>query len=329
MSSLNLSEYAALKLYKRRNNMDIRNAALKLKRSNGTYYTPAGLIGFKCRKERYTPYSSLDVTAVCKSTDSVSDVREVRLEIGGKAVHSGIMDNMTISENGGLKKIRITSRSFSSMLSQNELEPGLLAGITLNKLMAESMVVPNVTWQSSAESVRYIYVKEHDSQWTAIVNLGLTLNGQYPYIGGTNEVRLTQKSAAVLVPQNVYEVGTTEDYSKMASHYHMKDVNGDYSYNYTDGYAESRGIIRHKYINFDRQFLALADFGLQYKLNFSQRGCRSKFMRYFGWCGEELRSMVKFPDNTVAEVSVIEISGNAKKGIFTMTGCYYDRCCNN
>ncbi len=308
--------------------MDIRNAVLKLKLSNGTYYTPAGLIGFKCRKERYTPYSSLDVTAVCKSADSVSDIREVRLEISGNAVHSGIMDNMTISESGGLKKIRITSRSFSSMLSQNELEPELMAGITLNKLMSESMTVPNVTWQSSTESVRYIYVKEHDSQWTAIVNLGLTLNGQYPYIGGTNEIRLTQRSAAVLVPQNVYEVGTTEDYSKMASHYHMKDVNGDYSYNYTDGYAESRGIIRHKYVNFDRQFLALADFGLQYKLNFSQRGCRSKFMRYLGWCGEELRSMVRFPDNTVAEVSVIEISGNAKKGIFTMTGCYYDRYCN-
>ena len=214
------------------------------------------------------------------------------------------------------------------MLSQNELEPGLLAGITLNKLMSENMVVPNVTWQSSAESVRYIYVKEHDSQWTAIVNLGLTLNGQYPYIGGTNEVRLTQRSAAVLVPQNVYEIGTTEDYSKMASHYHMKDVNGNYTYNYTDGYAEGRGIIRHKYVNFDRQFLALADFGLQYKLNFSQRGCRSKFMRYLGWCGEELRSMVKFPDGTVAEASVIEISGSAKKGIFTMTGCYYDRHCN-
>lgn len=308
--------------------MDIRNAVLKLKLSDGTYYTPVGLIGFKCRKERYTPYSSLDATAVCSSTDSVSDVREVRLEICGEAVHSGIMDNMTISESGGLKKLRITSRSFTSMLSQNELEPGLLAGITLNELMSKKMVVPNVEWQKSEESVRYIYIKEHDSQWTAIVNLGLTLNGQYPYIGGTNEVRLTKRSNEILIPQNVYEVGTTEDYSKMASYYHMKDVNGNYSYNYTDGYAKDRGIIRHKYINFDKQFLALAHFGLQYKLNFSQRGCRSKFMRYLGWCGEELRSMVKFPDNTVAEVSVIEISGNAKKGIFTMTGCYYDRCCN-
>lgn len=308
--------------------MDIRNAALKLKLSNGTYYSPAGLIGFKCRKERYTPYSSLDVTAVCSSSDNVSDVREVRLEIGGKAVHSGIMDNMTIYESGGLKRIRITSRGFTSMLSQNELEPGLLAGITLNKLMSEKMAVPNITWQSSAESVRYIYVKEHDSQWTAIVNLGLTLNGQYPYIGSTNEIRLTQRTADVLIPQNVYEVGSTEDYSKIASHYHMKDVNGDYSYNYTDGYAEGRGIIRHKYVNFDRQFLALADFGLQYKLNFSRRGCRSKFMRYLGWCGEELRSRVKFPDGTVAEVSAVEISGNAKKGIFTMTSCYYDKYCN-
>lgn len=309
--------------------MDIRNAVLKLKRSDDTYYTPAGIIGFRCRKERYTPYSSLDVTAVCQSADSISDVREVLLEIGGEAVHSGIMDNMTISESGGLKRLRITSRSFTSMLSQNEIAPGVLAGITLNKLMSsEKMTVPNVDWQKNAESVRYIYVNEHDSQWTAIVKLGLTLKDQYPYIGGTNEVRLTQRSTEILIPQNVYEVGTTEDYSKMASHYHMKNVNGEYAYNYTDGYAADRDIIRHKYINYDKQFLALAHFGLQYKLNFSQRGCRSKYMRYLGWCGEELRSMVKFPDNTVAEVSVIEISGNAKKGIFTMTGCYYDRCCN-
>lgn len=308
--------------------MDIRNAVLKLKRADGTYFSPVGLIGFRCGKERYTPYSSLDVTAVLGSTDSISDVREVRLEIGGTAVHSGIMDNMTVSESGGVKRLRITSRGFSSMLSQNELEPGLLTGITLNKLMSEKMAVPNVTWQSSTDSARYIYVKEHDSQWSAIVSLGLTLNGQYPHIGGTNEVRLTQRSAAVIVPQNVFETGTTEDYSKMASHYHMKDVNGEYSYNYTDGYAEGRGIIRHKYVNFDRQFLSLADFGLQYRLNFSQRGCRSRYMRYQGWCGEELRSTVRFPDGTAAEVSVIEISGNAKKGIFTMTGCYFDRCCN-
>lgn len=308
--------------------MDIRNAVLRLKLADGTVYDPAGLIGFKCRKERYTPYSSLDVTAVCGNSDEISDVREVRLEIGGKAVHSGILDSMTVYESCGLKRLRITSRGFTSMLSQNELEPGLLAGISLNKLMSEGMAVPNVTWESNADTVRYIYVKEHDSRWTAIVNLGLTLNGQYPYIGGTNEVRLTKKSSEIFTPQDIYEIGGTEDNSKMTSHYHMKDVNGEYTYSFTDGYAESRGIIRHKYISFDRQFLSLADFGLQYKLNFSQRGCKSRFMRYLGWCGEELRSMIRFPDGTSAEVSVIEISGNAKKGVFTMTGCYFDRCCN-
>ncbi|MCM1330056.1 MAG: hypothetical protein NC253_11525 [Ruminococcus sp.] len=308
--------------------MDIRNAVLRLRLADGSYYTPLGLIGFKCRKERYTPYSSLDVTAVCGKADDISDVREVRLEIDGKAVHSGILDNMSVTESGGVKRLRITSRGFSSMLSQNELEPGLLAGITLNKLMSESMVVPNVTWENSADTVRYIYVKEHDSQWSAIVSLGLTLNGQYPYIGGTNEVRLTKKSAEIFVPKNVYEVGGGEDYSKMASYYHMKDVNGDYSYNYTDGYAEGRGIVRHKYVNFDRQFLSLADFGLQYRLNFSRRGCKSRFIRYLGWCGEEVRSTVKFPDGAVYEVSAVEISGNAKKGVVTKTECYFDCYCN-
>lgn len=308
--------------------MDIRNAVLRLRLADGSYYSPLGLVGFKCVKERYTPYSSLDVTAVCGLSDNISDVREVRLEIGGKAVHSGILDNMSVTENGGVKRLRITSRGFSSMLSQNELEPKLMAGITLNQLMSESTAVPNVTWENNADAVRYIYVKEHDSQWSAVVSLGLTLNGQYPYIGGTNEVRLTKKSAEVFVPKNVYETGGTEDYSKTASHYHMKDVNGDYSYNYTDGYAESRGIVRHKYVNFDRQFLSLSDFGLQYKLNFSRRGCKSRFIRYLGWCGEGVRSTVKFPGGAVYEVSAVEISGNAKKGVFTKTECYFDCYCN-
>lgn len=307
--------------------MDIGNAVLTLKLSDGSLYSPDGIIGFKCRKERYTPYSQLDVAAVCG--EHISDVLEVRFEIGGRVVHRGTMDNMTVTESGGNIRLRISSRGFSLMLSQNELEPGLLTGLSLNKLMTEKMCVPNVTWQDSADTVRYIYVKEHDSQWSAIVSLGLTLNGQYPYIYGTNEIRLTPKSTAVTsVPQNIFELGETGDYSKITSHYHMKDVNGDYTYNYTDGFAEARGIIRHKYINFDKQFIALDDFGLQYRLNFTRRGCKSRFVSYIGWGGEELRDRIVFPDGERAEVSAVDICGNVKRGVFTRAACYYDRYCN-
>lgn len=324
--------------------MDMRNAVLKLKKSGGTYYVPNGIIGFRYVKERYTPYTSLDVTALCGSMPANADFREVRLEIGGETVHSGIMDSMTAAESGGAVKLRISSRGFTSMLSQNELEPGTLTWISLNKLMSKKMAASDnsdnsdesdesddsdkwdesgVSWEDSSAEARYIYVKEHDSQWTAIVILGLTLNELYPYIGGANEVRFTPKGT-VFTPQNVFETGRGGEYSKMASHYHMKDVNNGYSYKYTDNYAKNRGIIRHKYVPFDKQFISLNDMGLRYKLKFSERGCQSRFMRYLGWCGEDLTDKVVFPDGTAAAVSRLEICGNAKKGIFTKVSCYYD-----
>lgn len=307
--------------------MDLRNAALKLKMSGGDYYVPRGIIGFRCVKERYTPYVSLDITALCGDMPADTDVREVRLEIGGKVVHSGIMDGMTVTESGGAVKMRITSRGFTSMLSQNELAPGVMTAVSLNSLMSQSTAVPGVTWENSASTARYIYVKEHDSQWTAIVILGLTLNELYPYIGGTNEVRLTPRGT-VFAPGEVFEAGHGGDYSKMVSHYHMKDVSDEYSYNYTDGYAESRGIIRHKYVPFDKQFISLTDMGLRYKLNFSRRGCQSRFMRYTGWRGEDITDRIVFPDGETAEISALEICGNAKRGVYTKAVCYYDGYCN-
>lgn len=303
------------------------STVLRLSTIDGSVFETAKIIGFRCKKERYTPYSSLTVTALADGL--FSDVTEICFEIDGKVLHKGIMDNLTVTESGGRKVLKITSRGFSSMLSQNELEPGLLVGISLNTLMSEQMIVPNVTWQSSDDTVRYIYVKDHDSQWSAIVNLCLTLNEDYPYIGGINEVRLSPTASPLTVsPRKIFEEGTAGDYSKIVSHYHMLDVNDEYSYNYTDGFAEERGIIRHKYIAYDKQFVALDDMGLQYRLNFTERGCKSRFLTYSGYSGEELRDRIIFPDGSDLEISALEICGNAKKGIFTKAYCYFDGYCN-
>ena len=79
--------------------MDIENAVLKLKLSDESLFTVTGIIGFRCVKERYTPYSVLDVTAVC--SEHISDVLEVRFEIGGRVIHRGMTDSMTVTESGG------------------------------------------------------------------------------------------------------------------------------------------------------------------------------------------------------------------------------------
>ena len=303
------------------------NVTLKLHFKDGTALETDKIAAFRCVKERYTPYSTLTVTAETECAQS--DIVKADFSVGGKLIHSGITDTLSAVKSGGRTLLKITSRGFSSMLAQNEIEPGTLTLVSLNKLMSEYLTIPNVTWQNSSETVRYIYVKEHDSQWTAITCLGLTLHEDYPYIGAENEVRLTPAdNPLVVTPEKILEEGIAGDYSRMVSNYHMKDVNGDYTYHYTDGFAEERGIIRHKYIAYDRQYIALDDLGLQYKLNFTERGCKARFLSYLGYSGEELRDKVVFTDGTECEISAMEICGNAKKGVFTKLTCYFDRYCN-
>lgn len=303
------------------------NALLKIHFKNGTTLEIDKVVTFRCAKERYTPYSTLTVTAETECADAA--IVKVDFYVEGKLVHSGIMDLLSVAKSEGRSLLKITSRGFSSMLAQNEIQPGTLTVMSLNKLMSQYMTIPNVTWQNSSETVRYIYVKEHDSQWTAVTCLGLTLHETYPYIGAVNEIRLTPAdNPLVVTPQKIFEEGIRGDYSRMVSNYHMKDVNGSYTYHYSDGFAEERGIIRHKYIPYDRQYIALDDLGLQFKLNFTERGCNARFVSYLGYSGEELRDKVRFSDGTECEISAMEICGNAKKDVFTKLTCYFDRYCN-
>lgn len=306
--------------------MQLENAVLTLETAAGSTFECEKLIGFRFAKERYTPYSVLDVTAVCTGINIGTNINAVRFFIGGRLIHHGTMDNLTVCTSGGETRLRIRSRGFAALLAQNETAPGLMTGVSLNSLMTE-IRLPNITWQSDSRTARYIYVKEHDSMWAVIVNLALSLDGGYPHIGGVNEVRLVPDST-VYTPERVFETGETGDYSKIVSHYHMKDVQGSYTYNYTDGFAAARGIIRHKYIPYDQQFVGLADYGLQYKLNFTHRGCLGRFISYLGYMGEDLGGRVVFPDGTAAEISALEVRGNAKRGISTKVSCYFDRYCN-
>lgn len=305
------------------------SAELKIIMLGARAFITDKLIGFRCTKERYTPYSSLTVTALLDDSDDISDVLQVRFDIDEKIVHCGAMDSLTITKSGGRRIMKITSRSYTSQLTQNELSPGILSDVSLNSLMSEQVYLPYITWQNSSTTVRYINVEEHDSLWSAIVSLSLTLNEQYPFVGEQNEVRITGKAEhSIITPLNVFEEGSVGDYTKLVSHYHMKDVNDVYRYSFSDGYAVSRGITRHKYIPYDSQFAALSHMGLKYRLNYSERGCAGRFLTYRGYMGEELLDEVVFPDETVMDISAVEICGNSKKGIFTRVYAYTDKYCN-
>ncbi|MBP1549751.1 MAG: hypothetical protein J6A05_07075, partial [Oscillospiraceae bacterium] len=98
------------------------NVLLKLYFKNGTTLEIDEVVTFRCAKERYTPYSTLTVTAETECADAA--IVKVDFYVDRKLVHSGIMDLLSVAKSEGRSLLKITSRGFSSMLAQNEIQPG-------------------------------------------------------------------------------------------------------------------------------------------------------------------------------------------------------------
>ena len=118
------------------------------------------------------------------------------------------------------------------------------------------------------------------------------------------------------------------DNTKIVSHIHMRDLEGTYnSFNIENQYATSRKIIRHKHINYDRQWTNDNDNGLQYKVNYFMRGCKSYEVVYKGFNGEDINDIFSIQTNLAVlpskNISAINIFGN-DKGIFTKLTAYVD-----
>lgn len=103
--------------------MTIENAVLTLKTTGGTTFVINKLAGFRCRKERYTPYSTIDVTVI--GGDGISDVVEAKLSIGEKILHRGIMDSMTVTKAAAELCLGCLPEAFPPCLRRTSLPPGL------------------------------------------------------------------------------------------------------------------------------------------------------------------------------------------------------------
>ena len=77
---------------------------------------------------------------------------------------------------------RIESRGFTSLLCQNQIEPGLKTNISFNSLMDVYYTLPYVTHEDNSDTGNYIYVKDNSNMWDGVVNLSYKLYGNYPFI---------------------------------------------------------------------------------------------------------------------------------------------------
>lgn len=304
------------------------NVILSIKRLGETSFTDySSIFTFSFLKERYTPFTLLRIRAVYDCDNA--DIADVKLTVNGKLIHHGILDYCVVEKTFGRRIISIVSRGFTSLLGQNELAPGVKTQLSLIGLMTSLPAIRNVTWEQNNNTARIVYVKEHSSQWDAVVNTCLAVYHTHPYIAGTNELRFTSPAvSSVSHNGKIICVGNGADYTRLISAMHMKDSSGTYnSYNYTDGFAAARGIVREKYIEFDKQWLAESTFGLNYKLNYAERGSRYEYLRYKGYDGEDICRNVDISPSRTLTLSKLEISGDSK-GITTTNTFYHDKYCN-
>jgi hypothetical protein len=306
------------------------SVTLRLTTYNDYVYVLDDVLNFRLVREYYTPYSTLRVEAV--SPEATGGLyKKVELLLDGTVVHCGLVDTATINRvPDGFDTLTVRSKSFTVLLCQNQLEPGIKPNVSLGSLIDSFISVPEVSYQSIDDTVNYIYVKSSSTLWDAVVNLTHKLNGGHPYVCESNRVMVSLKEDpyTLNLPQSVVtSTGTGLDTTKMVSHIHMQDVDGNYdTYNLDNPTAVSLNVVRHKHIELDRQYLSNPQDALVHKVNFSMRGYYFVYATYDGYQGEDIGDYVNlynyYQKSRVSRLEVTGVDGNVSTKVYAYTDNY-------
>ena len=302
-------------------------AVLTVKNGSGIVTAEERVLDLSFRKDVYIPYTELSARVEAE-TGSFDGAAEVLLSLDGSTVHHGLIDSLKWEKKGGRSLARIGSRGFTSLLCQNQIEPGLKMNISFNSLMDDYYTLPYVEHEYNSDDSSYIYVRPNTSMWDAAANLSYKLLGTYPYIKGTNRVMISPAAAQTVFDLSSMEKvseGTELLYSRLASDYHMADMGGNYgTFDLNDPDVSAKRIVRHKYFDLDMRFLYSPQQALVYRDKFDSRGIVRRYCSYSGYCGEDLCDLVSFGSITAQPVGSVTIRGSSR-GIITETGVYTDK----
>ncbi|MDE6426247.1 MAG: hypothetical protein K2K89_08965 [Ruminococcus sp.] len=302
------------------------NVNLILKNTNNSEIISDKILSFSFHKDSYQSYTSLGAKFY-GNLSAPENVSEIILKIDGKIIHHGLSDNISVEFSGGSSVISVSSRSFTSLLIQNQIETGLKSDISINSLMESYYNLPYVTHEDSSGK-SYIYVKSNSNMWDGIVNLSYKVHGTYPYIRDTNCIRMTpveNPSVFEYNDNNIISRGISIDERKLTSHFHMSDLEGNFGeYELSDDDIISHNIVRHRFFELDRQFLYNPQQALEYRSAYSSRGRKKIFCTYSGYNGEDLSDIITFGNIENKRINSVKITGSSS-GIITEISVYHDK----
>ena len=291
-----------------------------LKTTEGDNYSLDGITSFTFKKDKYTPYTrlSLSVQDYGGIIPKNAVFNRVSFFIDHSMVHDGLIDSSDYRTQKGASVLNISSRSFTSLLLDNQMIPGIHSNMTLERLMTEYYDLPvQIKWENDASVCSYIYVKEHRSMWDSVVNLGYKLYGTYPYIRSANTIYLKPHSGAYtrkFMKREMLAFGTSVNTQGIISDFHMQDIEGNYdTYNLTNPDADELYIVRHKQIPFDRQYLDDPSESMRLSFNLTSKAWKKRYITVSGYYPLDIN------DYTGAEgffeterICGVAVSGNSK-----------------
>lgn len=288
-------------------------------KSDGTEIKPDNIMSFTFEKDAYTPYTSFSAEFSGSGDTLPTDCYGVKLRLNGKLLHFGMTDTYRITRSSNYRSGFISSRGYTSVLTENQLPAGLYTGMTIDKLFDSFHTLPNITHESNYDS-SYIFVKQGSSMWDGIANLSYKLYGRYPYIRGANKVTMSlpeTPDSVNIESTKIFQYGTITDTRKLASDFHMQDIEGNYgNFDLRETEAVNRSIVRHRYFELDRRYLNDPPLACEYRNMLAKSWLKRRFLTYSEYNGEDLYDHVTGGSISDKAVIRIKITGNSR-GIST------------
>ena len=295
----------------------------------GLQYQFSDCLRFTLTRDRYHAFSTLSIHLLTEQT--VFLPCEILFSLNGQTLMHGIVYKADHVYEKGIRTMRIQARSYSAVLTKNQLEPGLYTHVLLKSLMA-TYDLPNITYDSDVPEITYLYVKENAVMWDTLTAYNYKLNHGFPYIRLTNLLSMTPQtgSTPVVLPEaDFLQTSGGSDCSEMISRIDMADMAGRYgSFTRSNPEALRRSIVKVRQILLDKQYLYDPEDALRWRIALSNRRMESKTVSYIGYCGEDLEDLVQAGDFCTARVSRIVVSGS-ESGIVTTDTFYFDNFCNS
>ena len=302
------------------------NVSIVFKTTDGNLITENKILSFSFRKEAYTPHTSFSAVYIA-SFERPVEFSEIMFYTDNIMIHHGLVNSSEVRKDGKILKGTVSSRSFTSLLRQNQMETGLYTQKSLNWLVDSFREIPYITHEDNSQE-SYFFIKNGASMWDAVVNLSYKVCGSYPYIRGTNCVNFNAPANAsefIYNEENMLEKGSQVIEDRLVSHFHMADISGNYGqYELVNTDVTDRQIIRHRFFELDRQFLYNPQQALEYRDSYASRGWRRYFCTYSGYRGEDLSDLASFGNDISGRICCIDIKGSSS-GITTEISIYKDK----